>query len=169
VGFVLRVLVNAAALWVAAALVPGIALRGLRYTLLAALVLGLVNAIVRPVLVFLTLPITLLTLGLFIFVLNAFCLWLTSRLVPGFAVHGFVASVLGALVISIVSWALNAFVSDAGRWRRERAEDVAADASPVAPATTTPSRSLRSRRARRGSDARTRTSCGRAGLRESTC
>jgi putative membrane protein len=118
VGFVLRVLVNAAALWVAAALVPGIALRGLRYTLLAALVLGLVNAIVRPVLVFLTLPITLLTLGLFIFVLNAFCLWLTSRLVPGFAVHGFVASVLGALVISIVSWALNAFVSDAGRWRR---------------------------------------------------
>ena len=56
-GFVLRVLINAAALWVAAAVIPGIVLRGLRYTLLAALVLGLINAIVRPVLVFLTLPI----------------------------------------------------------------------------------------------------------------
>ena len=117
-GFVIRVLINAAALWVAAALIPGIVLRGLRYTLLAALVLGVINAIVRPVLVFLTLPITLLTLGLFIFVLNAFCLWLTARLVPGFEVRGFVAALLGAIVISIVSWLVNAFVSDAGRWRR---------------------------------------------------
>ena len=117
-GFVLRVLINAAALWVAAAVIPGIVLRGLRYTLLAALVLGLINAIVRPVLVFLTLPITLLTLGLFLFVLNAFCLWLTARLVPGLDVRGFGAAFLGALVISAVSWILTAFVSDTGRWRR---------------------------------------------------
>ena len=117
-GFLLRVLINAAALWVAASLIPGIRLSGLRYTLLAALVLGLINAIVRPVLLFLTLPITLLTLGLFIFVLNAFCLWLTSRLVPGFDVHGFGAAFLGALVISVVSWILTAFLSDTGRLRR---------------------------------------------------
>jgi putative membrane protein len=118
VGIVLRVLINAAALWLAAALIAGIELRDVGTTLLAALVLGVVNAVVRPILVFLTLPITLLTLGLFIFVLNAFCLWLTSRLVPGFDVHGFGAAFLGALVISAVSWALTAFLSDTGRLRR---------------------------------------------------
>jgi putative membrane protein len=117
-GFVLRLIVNAAALWVAAQLVPGIVVAGLTPLLLAALVLGLINAIVRPVLVILTLPLTLLTLGLFIFVLNAFCLWLTSRIVPGFEVQTFGAALLGALVVSIVSWILTAFVSDAGRWRR---------------------------------------------------
>jgi putative membrane protein len=118
VGFLLRVLINAAALWVAATLIPGISLGSLGSTLLAALVLGVINAIVRPVLLFLTLPITLLTLGLFIFVLNAFCLWLTSRLVPGFEVHGFGAAFLGALVISAVSWILTAFLSDTGRLHR---------------------------------------------------
>jgi len=118
VGFLLRLIVNAAALWVAAQLVPGIVVAGLTPLLLAALVLGLINAIVRPVLVILTLPLTLLTLGLFIFVLNAFCLWLTSRIVPGFEVQTFGAALLGALVVSIVSWILTAFVSDAGRWRR---------------------------------------------------
>jgi len=118
VGFLLRLIVNAAALWVAAQLVRGIVVAGLTPLLLAALVLGLINAIVRPVLVILTLPLTLLTLGLFIFVLNAFCLWLTSRLVPGFEVHTFGSALLGALVVSIVSWILTAFVSDAGRWRR---------------------------------------------------
>jgi len=118
VGFLLRLIVNAAALWVAAQLVPGIVVAGLTPLLLAALVLGLINAIVRPVLVILTLPLTLLTLGLFIFVLNAFCLWLTSRIVPGFEVQTFGSALLGALVVSIVSWILTAFVSDAGRWRR---------------------------------------------------
>jgi putative membrane protein len=117
-GFVLRLIVNAAALWVAAQLVPGIVVAGLTPLLLAALVLGLINAVVRPILVVLTLPLTLVTLGLFIFVLNAFCLWLTSKIVPGFDVQTFAAALLGALVVSIVSWLLTAFVSDAGRWRR---------------------------------------------------
>ena len=117
-GIVLRVLINAAALWLAASLIPGIELHGLGTTLLAALVLGIVNAVLRPILIFLTLPITLVTLGLFIFVLNAFCVWLTSRLVPGFEVGGFGAAFLGALVISVVSWALTAFLSDTGRLRR---------------------------------------------------
>ena len=117
-GLLLRVLINAAALWVAASLIPGIRVDGVGYTLLAALVLGIINAIVRPVLVFLTFPITLLTLGLFIFVLNAFCLWLTSRLVPGIEVHGFWAAFLGALVVSAVSWILTAFLSDTGQLHR---------------------------------------------------
>lgn len=117
-GFLVRLVVNAAALWVAAHLVPGIGVTGLPPLLLAALVLGLINAIVRPVLLVLTFPLTLVTLGLFIFVLNAFCLWLTSRLVPGFEVQNFWAAFLGSLVISIVSWLLTAFVSDTGRWRR---------------------------------------------------
>ena len=111
-------MVNAAALWVAAQLVPGLVITGVSPLLLAALVLGLINAIVRPVLLVLTLPLTLVTLGLFLFILNAFCLWLTSRLVPGFEVHSFLAALLGSLVISLVSWIVTAFISDAGRFRR---------------------------------------------------
>ena len=117
-GFVIRLVVNAAALWVAAQLVSGFVITGVTPLILAALVLGLINAIVRPILLILTLPLTIVTLGLFLFVLNAFCIWLTSRLVPGFEVHTFLAAVLGALVISIVSWIVTAFLSDTGRWRR---------------------------------------------------
>lgn len=117
-GFILRVLVNAAALYVAAWLVPGITLDGLGSTLAAGLVLGLVNAVVRPLLVVLTLPLTLLTLGLFLLVLNAVCLWLTAALVPGFAVRDFPSAFLAALVGSLVSWVLTAFLSDAGRFQR---------------------------------------------------
>jgi putative membrane protein len=81
----------------------------------AGLVLGLINAVVRPVLLVLTLPLTLVTLGLFLLVLNALCLWLTSALVKGFTVHGFWAAFFGALIVSVVSWLLNAFLSDRGR------------------------------------------------------
>ena len=107
-------------IYLAAQVVPGIALRGkpLWPALLAGLVLAIVNAVVRPVLKVLTLPLTLLTLGLFLLVLNAFCLWLTSVIVPGFDVQGFRAALLGALVISVVSWALTVFVSDSGRLGR---------------------------------------------------
>lgn len=117
-GFLIRLVVNAAALWVAGQLVPRFVITGVTPLIFAALVLGLINAIVRPVLVILTLPLTLVTLGLFLFILNAFCLWLTSRLVPGFEVQTFGSALLGALVISVVSWLLTAFVSDGGRWRR---------------------------------------------------
>jgi putative membrane protein len=101
---VLRVLINALAIYVAAAIVPGIALRGWAAALVAGLVLGIINAIARPVLVLLTLPLTLLTFGLFLLVLNAVCLWLTSVFVPGFEVVGFSAAFLGALLVSAVSW-----------------------------------------------------------------
>jgi putative membrane protein len=109
-GFVVRVVVNAVTIYVAAALVPGLELRGIGSALIAGLALGVVNAVVRPVLVILTLPLTIVTLGLFLFVLNALCLWLVSALVPGFAVHGFWAAFLGALIVSVVSWLLTRFI-----------------------------------------------------------
>jgi len=107
-------------IYLAAQVVPGIALRGkpLWPALLAGLVLALINAVVRPVLKVITLPLTLLTLGLFLFVLNAFFLWLTSAVVPGFDVHGFRAAFLGALLITLVSWALTVFLTDSGRISR---------------------------------------------------
>ena len=115
VGFLLRVVANALAIFLAAAIVPGIEIRGVLAALGAGLVLGLVNAVVRPILVLLTLPLTLVTLGLFLFVLNGLCLLLTSLLVKGFEVHGFWAAVFGALIVSVASWLLTAFVSDRGR------------------------------------------------------
>jgi putative membrane protein len=115
VGFLVRVLINAAGIYVVALVVPGIEVSGPVAALGAGLVLGLVNAIVRPILVVLTLPFTLLTLGLFLLVLNGLCLWLTSLLVKGFQVHGFWPAVFGALLVSVVSWVLTAFVSDQGR------------------------------------------------------
>ena len=114
-GFLIRVLVNAMAIWLATEIVPGIVARSATTVVVAALVLGLVNAVVRPVLLVLTLPLTLVTLGLFLFVLNAICLWLTSAVVPGFAVHGFWPAFWGALIVSALSWAVNGFVSDRGR------------------------------------------------------
>ena len=114
-GFVARVLVNALAIYLAAAIVPGVEISGVLAALGAGLVFGLVNAFVRPVLLVLTLPLTLLTLGLFLFVLNAFCFWLTSALVKGFDVHGFWAALFGALLVSVVSWAVTSFLSDRGQ------------------------------------------------------
>ncbi|HEU5395163.1 MAG TPA: phage holin family protein [Candidatus Methylomirabilis sp.] len=114
-GFLVRVLVNALAILVAAEVVPGIEVSGAGAVLGAGLVLGLINALIRPILLLLTLPLTLLTLGLFLFVLNAFCLWLTSTLVKGFAVQGFGAALFGALLVSVVSWLLTAFLSDRGQ------------------------------------------------------
>ena len=114
-GFLIRVLVNTLAIWLATEIVPGIESRSVTTVLAAALVLGLVNAIVRPVLLVLTLPLTLVTLGLFLFVLNALCLWLTSVVVPGFEVRGFWPAFWGALIVSALSWVVNGFVSDRGR------------------------------------------------------
>lgn len=123
-GFLIRLLANALAILAAAYIVPGIEVSGGLALVAAALVLGLINAVVRPVLLFLTLPFTLVTLGLFIFLLNAFCLWLTSLLVKGFDVHGFWASVFGALIVSVVSWLVTILLSDRGKvvviTRRER-------------------------------------------------
>ncbi len=114
-GFLIRLTANALAILAAAYIVPGIEVSGGMALAAAALVLALVNAVVRPVLLFLTLPFTLVTLGLFIFLLNAFCLWLTAWLVKGFDVHGFWAAVFGALIVSVVSWLVTILLSDRGK------------------------------------------------------
>jgi putative membrane protein len=114
-GFFIRVLINALAIYFAAAIVPGIELSGVMAALGSGLVLGLVNAVVRPILIVMTLPFTLLTLGLFLFVLNGLCLWLTSLLVKGFEVNGFWAAVFGSILVSVVSWLLTTTVSDRGQ------------------------------------------------------
>ena len=105
--FLARLLLNGLAIIIAAWLLPGLHLSGTFAALVAGAILGFVNAIIRPVLFFLTLPLTLVTLGLFIFVLNALCLGLTAALVPGFDIDSFWWALLGALLISIVSWILN--------------------------------------------------------------
>lgn len=103
-------LINALALMAVAYLLPGIAVESFVTALVAALVLGLVNAIVRPVLVLLTLPVTILTLGLFIFVLNGLLFWMVGTWLEGFEVGGFWPAVLGAILFSLVSWALSSLV-----------------------------------------------------------
>jgi putative membrane protein len=103
-------LLNTLALIAVAYLMPTITVSSFGAALIAALVLGLVNAIVRPVLVLLTLPVTVLTLGLFIFVLNGLLFWMVGAWLEGFHVGGFWAGVIGAIVFSIVSWLLSALV-----------------------------------------------------------
>jgi putative membrane protein len=119
--FLIRLVINAAALWLAIRFVPGISFDGDEVMLLlVALVFGVVNAIIRPVLTILSLPILILTLGLFTFVLNALMLWLTSGLSGllglGFHVAGFLPAFLGALVVTVVS----AVLSLLGRTVRRR-------------------------------------------------
>lgn len=103
-------LLNAVALLLVAQLVPGVALRGVGAALLAALLLGLVNTIVRPILVLLTLPVTILTLGLFLLVINGLLFWAVSSLMNGFEVRGFWSGVFGALAYSILTWLMSLLV-----------------------------------------------------------
>ena len=110
--FLLRLVLNGIAIAIAAWFVPGVHVTGAAPALIAGALLGLVNALVRPLLLILTFPFTLLTLGLFIFVVNAICFGLTAALVPGFALDGFLAAFLGALVVTIVSWVLSAVLPD---------------------------------------------------------
>ena len=108
--FLARLLLNGVALLVAAWVIPGVSLASPTAALIAGAILGLVNALVRPVLFVLTLPITVVTLGFFILVVNAICFSLTAYLVPGFSVSGFWPAVFGALLVSVVSWILNGLV-----------------------------------------------------------
>jgi putative membrane protein len=102
-SLLLRWLLNAAALMLVAYLYPGVAVDSLGAAILAAIVLGLVNAVVRPILVVLTLPVTILTLGLFIFVINALLFWFVAKIVGGFHVDGFWAAFVGSILYSILT------------------------------------------------------------------
>ncbi len=113
VALAIRVVVNAIALWAAAAIVNGIELSSkLSSVLLVAVIFGVVNAVLKPIARLLSFPFILLTLGLFTLVVNAAMLNFTDFLSSGLAVDGFWASIYGAIVISVVSWALSIFVPD---------------------------------------------------------
>lgn len=114
-GFLIRSVVNAVALWLTSLLFDGIYAESALVFVAAALVLGFLNALLRPLLLILTLPINVLMLGLFTFVINGFLLHLTGQLVPGFHVHGLWTSILGALMLSVFSFLLSLFLSDRGR------------------------------------------------------
>ena len=105
-------LINTAALFAVPYLIHSVHLSNFKAALISAAILGLVNALIRPILVLLTLPVTIFSLGLFILVINGGLFWLTASWVSGFRVDGFWAAVLGALLYSIISWALSALILD---------------------------------------------------------
>ena len=123
-GIIVRTLIIALGIWVAGKLVPGIQVESAAALVFAAIALGLINALVRPLIVLLTLPFTLLTLGLFLLVVNAAMLQLADWFVSGFSVDGFFNAVFGSIVVSLVSWAASSFIGPKGRYevmvRRER-------------------------------------------------
>jgi putative membrane protein len=102
----LRWILNAGTLLVLAYYLPGLEVSGFYAALITALVLGLVNAVIRPLVILLTLPINILTLGLFTFIINALLFWFVSTVVKGFEVAGFWPAFWGALIMSLVSWVL---------------------------------------------------------------
>ena len=113
-GITIRWLTLTLAIIVTAYLVGGIQVSGFWSALFAAAVLGILNAFFRPIILILTLPINILTMGLFTFVINAVLLKMASGVISGFNVEGFWPAVFGSLLISVVSWLINGFISDRG-------------------------------------------------------
>lgn len=120
----LRWLILTAAILLAAYLLNGIEVRDFLSAFLAAAVLGILNAFFRPLLLLLTLPLNILSLGLFTFVINAFLLKLASGVIPGFEVHGFWTALFGALIITLVSGLLNALTRKDQNYNKQGREDV---------------------------------------------
>ena len=114
-GLLVRWLLLTISIIVTSYLVNGIYVTSFFAAFFAAAVLGILNALFRPLLIVITLPINILTLGLFTFVINAVLLKMVSGVVPGFYVHGFWSAIFGSLIISLVSWLLSSFVNDRGR------------------------------------------------------
>jgi len=117
-GIFIRWLILTAAIVAASYLIDGIRISGFFSAFCAAAVLGILNALFRPILFILTLPINIMTLGLFTFVINALLLKMASGVIPGFDVHGFWSAVFAALIISGVNWVLNSFINEQGRIAR---------------------------------------------------
>jgi putative membrane protein len=115
IGFAIRLAITALGLWLAQQVVPGIQIAGTGTLVAAALLLGIVNAVVRPLVLLFTLPITVLTLGLFLFVVNAAMFGLVAALLDDFHVTGFGAALLGSLVVSLTSWLASWYVGPKGR------------------------------------------------------
>jgi putative membrane protein len=114
-GFLVRFLICALGLWLAEEILPGIGVDNAGSLIAAALLLGVINAFIRPVLVVLTLPITVVTLGLFLLVINAGMVALVAWILPGFHVAGFWSALLGGLIVSITGWVATWFIGPRGR------------------------------------------------------
>ncbi|MDY6943963.1 MAG: phage holin family protein [Pseudomonadota bacterium] len=114
-GFLLRLFITAMGLGIASAIVPGLIVADFWSLLGAAFLLGLFNAVVRPILIVLTLPITVITLGLFLLVINAAMLALVAALMPGVSVSGFLAAVLASIIVSLVSSMASWYIGPQGR------------------------------------------------------
>jgi putative membrane protein len=123
-GFLIRLLITALGLWVADRLLPGIVITGTGSLIVSALLLGLVNAVIRPVILILTLPLTVLTLGLFVLIVNGISLGIAAWLVPGFHIAGLWSATLGAIIVGLTSWAASAFVGGSGKIERMRRVEV---------------------------------------------
>jgi len=119
-GFILRALIAAVGLWVATKIVPGIGVDSWSTLLFAAVLLGVVNAIVRPILILLTLPFTIITLGLFLLVINGLMLKLVAFFLHGFHVHGLFAAVVCSIVVGLISWVGSWFIGSQGRYEAVR-------------------------------------------------
>lgn len=114
-GFLIRLGITALGLWIASQLVPGFRIDGMGTLLIAALLLGVVNAVVRPLLVLFTLPLTVLTLGLFLLVVNAATIGLVAALLERFTISGLLPAILGWLVVSFTSWLASGYIGPTGR------------------------------------------------------
>jgi putative membrane protein len=117
-GFFCRLVITALGLWAAETIVPGIEITGVGNLVVAALLLGMVNAVVRPFLIVFTLPITVITLGLFIFVVNGLSLAFVAWLMAGFTISGLGSAILGSIVVGLTGWFASMFVGSAGRFER---------------------------------------------------
>lgn len=117
-GFLLRLAANTLAILIVAWMLEGIVVRDAVAGILAGLVLALVNAVVKPILLILTLPLTVLTLGLFYFIVNAICLGLVAYLVPGFDIDGMLTTFFGALLISLFAWVINGLLGSSAAGSR---------------------------------------------------
>ena len=120
IGFILRALIAAVGLWIATKIVGGIGADSPTALLFSALLLGVVNAIVRPILILLTLPFTIVTLGLFLLVINGLMLELVAVFIHGFHVHGLWAAILGSIVVGLTGWIGSWFISSQGRYEAMR-------------------------------------------------
>jgi putative membrane protein len=123
-GIIIRWLVLTVAIMLTAYLMDGIQVSGFFSALFAAAILGILNAFFRPILIILTLPINIISLGLFTFVINAILLLMVSGVIPGFVIRGFWSAIFGSLLISIVSWLLSSFINDRGRVEQIRYIDM---------------------------------------------
>src|SRR5256714_12560852 len=113
-GFVFRLVITGLGLWAAETIVPGVRIDGWGNLVVSALLLGVVNAVIRPILLILTLPLTVLTLGLFILIVNGISLGVVAWLVPGFHIAELWSATLGAVVVGLTSWAASAFLGGSG-------------------------------------------------------